>query len=152
MATTFEDLKKFGLQKEIDAESFYRRWANLVAGPDKLWPRAKVLLLELADEEANHQHFFENLKETDLVKDDMPKTFDLHLEEYSSPGLLKADACTKDVVLCAIERENTAIRFYTALAKLGGKARTIFDRLAEEEKGHKLRLEDFRNEHILAWD
>ena len=152
MATTFEDLVKFGIQKEIDAEKFYRRWANLVTGPDRFWPRAKVLLLELANEEVNHQHFFEDLKGTALAKGDIPDTFDLRREDYASPALLKADACTKDVVQCAIDREDTAIRFYNTLAGLGGKAQTIFERLAQEEKGHKQRLENFHNEHFLTWD
>ena len=152
MATNFDDLKKFGLQKEIDAESFYRRWADLVAGPDRFWPRAKVLLLELANEEANHQHFFEDLKETDLAKGDILDTFNLRIEDYASPAPLKADACTKDVVLRAIEREDAAIRFYNALAALGGKAQGVFGSLAEAEKAHKMRLEDFRKEHVLMWD
>ena len=152
MATTFGDIKKFGIQKEIDAESFYRRWAGLVTGPERFWPRAKVLLLELAEQETKHQHFFENLEDHNIATGDIPETFNLRSEEYSAPGELRPDASTRDVIYCAINRENAAINFYAALAKLEGKARKAFDRLGEEEKGHKLRLEEFYTNHLLSWD
>ena len=152
MATTFEDIKEFGIQKEIDSESFYRRWAGLVSGPDRFWPRAKVLLLELAEQETKHQDFFDDLEEHNIATGDIPETFNLRCEEYSAPGELSPDASTKDVIYCAISRENAAISFYAALAKLEGKGKTIFKRLAEEEKSHKLRLEEFYTNHLLSWD
>ena len=113
---------------------------------------AKVLLLELANEESKHQQLFSNLKETDLFPDGVPADFNLSLKEYAAPPAMKDDARTKDVVLCAIDRETRAIAFYTALAELGGNMRKPFEFLAEAERAHKRRLEEFRQEHILVWD
>jgi len=152
VAATFKDLIKFGVQKEMNAESFYRHWAGAMSGGDQPWPRAKTLLLQLADEENGHQSLFDTMKWTEVLKGDIPETLDVSVEDYSSTTELKADASVTDVVLCAISREDMAIRFYTTLAALGGNVGKIFEQLAEQEKDHKLRLENFHNEHLLTWD
>lgn len=57
MAMTFAELVNLGIEKESSTENFYRQWA-----PKAGESGARVLLSELADEEAKHRHFFENLK------------------------------------------------------------------------------------------
>ena len=66
MAMSFDDIVKLGLAKEKNAEEFYRQWASCLRTPDKLWSRAKVLLLSLAGEEQRHQEIFAKLKAANL--------------------------------------------------------------------------------------
>ena len=83
MTTTFKDIIKFGLQKEVDAELFYRRWAALMDSPDHSWPTAKALLLELADQEGLHQKLFDDINWGDLLRADIPDNFDVPLDDGS---------------------------------------------------------------------
>ena len=55
----------------------------------------------------------------------------------------------REEIETAIAREESAIRFYNDLAKLGSNMRGVFTNLAEQEKKHKERLETFLKEHIL---
>ena len=152
MAITFEEIVKLGLAKEKDAEDFYRRWASCLEAPDKVWSRAKGLLLSLAAEERKHQEIFEKLKATDLQPNGRAENFKLEVEERPAGEEMSSAAGTKEVIGVAMEREDRAMRFYSDLAKLGGNMRGVFSNLAEQEKKHKERLEAFLKEHVLAWD
>ena len=152
MPMSFADIVKLGLGKEKNAEDFYRRWASCLKAPEKLWSRAKVLLLSLATEEEKHQKIFEKLKAADLSLNGEGSDTELNAENYTSPEDIPSDAKTKEVIAAAIRREDQAIRFYSDLAKLGGNMRGIFSNLAQQEKKHKERLEAFLKEHVLAWD
>ena len=66
MAMSFEDIVQLDLAKEKNAEEFYRCWAGCLRSPEKLWSRAKVLLVSLAAEEQKHQEIFAKLKAADL--------------------------------------------------------------------------------------
>ena len=150
MPTTFKDIIKFGFQKEVDAESFYRRWAALMDTPDHPWPTAKALLLELAEQESRHHKLFDKIQWGELLRADIPENFDVPLDDDSPPAEPNPDALAKDVILYAIGREDRSMRFYTALAELGGEVGEMFGQLAREEREHKQRLESFQSEHRLA--
>lgn len=149
MAMSFADIVKFGLAKEKNAEEFYRCWANCLRDPDKLWSRAKVLLLSLATEEQKHQEIFEKINAADLNLSGKKDDSELNVENYALGKNLPNDAKTKDVIETAIGREDSSIRFYGDLADLGGNMRGVFANLAEQEKKHKERLETFLKEHVL---
>ena len=147
MAMTFAELVKLGVEKESQAEAFYRHWASKLENPG-----AKALLSDLAEQEVKHRVFFENLKETDIQQDQAPKVLDLHMSDYLVSREISEDSSTQDVLISAIHREANAIKFFTDLAAQGGKMRSTFENLAAEEKKHKLRLETFYDEYILTED
>ena len=62
MAMTFAELVQLGIKKESDTEAFYRYWAERLSDPG-----ARTLLDELAQEEAKHRVFFENLEDLKKV-------------------------------------------------------------------------------------
>ena len=148
MPMSFDDIVKLGLTKEKNAEKFYRQWADCLKTPDKLWSRAKVLLLSLAAEEQKHQEVFAKIKAADLNLSGEDSS-EMNPESYTFAVDIPSDAKTKEVVETAIAREEEAIRFYSDLAKLGGNMRGVFANLAEQEKKHKERLADFLKEHVL---
>ena len=147
MAMTFAELVKLGIQKESSAEEFYHRWASRLADPG-----ARTLLSELAEEEVKHRVFFEKLKKTDIRSGQAPKVLDLHMSDYLVCKEISDDSSTQDVLISAIHREANAIKFFTDLAAQGGKMRSTFEKLAAEEKKHKLRLETFYDDYILTED
>ena len=57
---------------------------------------------------------------------------------------------TQDILISAIKREDSAVKFFTDLSGQAGKLQSTFQRLAAEEKKHKLRLETFYDDHILS--
>ena len=152
MEIAFSDLVQLALTREQNSEAFYRRWAQRLEAPDNLWPRAKVLLLSLATEEARHQEILRKLKAIDLQPDGTDRTVELQVQDHPSPDDMPDGASTRDVIGAAIQREDRAVQFYADLTKLGGKLREVFGNLSQREKIHKQRLEDFCERHVLTWD
>ena len=152
MTMTFSEVVNLGLEKEKATEDFYQHWANRIEATDGLWPRARVLLLSLAREEGEHQKIFEKFKAIELQPDGSAKELNLQVEDYAPPTDMASSACTKEVIEAAIASEETAIRFYSDLAKVGGSMRGTCEQLAKQEKSHKRRLEDFMKEHPLELD
>jgi rubrerythrin len=56
----------------------------------------------------------------------------------------------QDVLIVAIEREESACNFCKALSELigNGSHRTVFESLADEEKHHKTRLQNMYDDHF----
>ena len=147
MAMTFDELVQAGIQKETDTEAFYRYWAQQLTDPG-----ARVLLSELAQEEVKHRIFFEKLKETDIQPGKTDQVLDLHIGDYLLPEEIAKGSSVQDVLISAIHREESAIKFFSDLAAQAGNMRATFERLAGEEKKHKLRLETFYDDNILTED
>ena len=147
MAMTFAELVQLGIKKESDTQAFYLYWAQRSADPG-----ARVLLSELAQEEFKHRVFFENFKETDLQRSGPAEVLDLHIGDYLVEKEISEDSSIQDVLISAIHREESAIRFFEYLSGRGGTMQPTFERLAGEEKKHKLRLETFYDDNILTED
>ena len=147
MAMTFAELVKLGVQKESDAEAFYRHWASSLSDPG-----ARALLSELAEEEIKHRIFFENLKETDMQQGQAPQVLDLHMSDYLISKDISEQSSVQDVLISAIQREANAIKFFTNLAAQNSQMRATFEKLAAEEKKHKLLLETYYDDNILTED
>ncbi len=115
-------------------------------------PGAQTLLSELAEEEIKHRVFFENLKQTDIQPGQPAEVLDLHIGDYLLAEEISQDSSIQDVLISAIHREESAIRFFEYLVGQGGTMQPTFERLAGEEKKHKLRLETFYDDNILTED
>ena len=147
MPMTFAELVQLGAKKESETESFYLSWADRLVNPG-----AKVLLSELAEEEAKHREFFENLEQGAFQQGQTPAVLDLHIADYLLDRELREDSDIQDVLIHAIHRETTAIKFFTDLAGQSGPMRSTFERMVAEESKHKLRLETFYDDNILTED
>ena len=147
MAMTFVELVKLGIQKESEAEAFYRYWAGKLTDAG-----GQNLLSELADEEIKHRIFFENLKESDMQQGPATDVMDLHMSDYLVSDEISEESSIQDVLIGAIKREANAIKFFTDLAGQSGAMRSTFEKLAAEEKKHKLRLETYYDDNILTED
>jgi len=113
---------------------------------------ARALLSELAEEEIKHRIFFENLKETDVQQGQAPQVLDLHISDYLISEEISEQSGVQDVLISAIHREANAIKFFTDLAAQSSQMRATFEKLAAEEKKHKLLLETYYDDNILTED
>lgn len=137
------DILELAMEKERDEENHYRRLAER-AGVKGL----KKIFLFLADEEAKHCIAISKLKDeppkeiTDAEAVSEAEAFFEEMEESEEP--LDFDQSQVDIYEDALEQERKGWQFYLDKAEEthDESLRTIFMKLAEEERKHKLILEN----------
>lgn len=127
---------KFAVEKEKEAEVFYRKWAEEAQDPG-----VRQLFSELASWERGHAEKLSRIKPEELAPQGTApqdlKISDLLLEVPASPDMTLTEA-----LVVAMKREQASVELYEGLAALGGPAKGLFSALAEEERRHKRLLED----------
>jgi rubrerythrin len=140
---TVEGIIQRAIQVEEDAYSFYTEASEMV----KL-PHVRDMLNELAGEEVKHKEKLEELLAGDnteqiIAAGQSHKIQDLKLADYlvvSQP--LNEDATFQEVLIIAMQREKNAYDFYNLMAGLASEAaKDLFQFLAQEELGHKNKIE-----------
>ena len=126
---------KFAVEKEKEAEAFYRKWAEEAQGPG-----VRQLFSELASWERGHAEKLSRIKPEELAPQGTApqdlKVSDLLVEVPASPDMTLTEA-----LVVAMKREQASVRLYEGLAALGGPMKGLFAALAEEERRHKRLLE-----------
>ena len=138
---TAEGIIQRAIQVEENAYSFYTGVSEMV----KL-PHVKDMLNELAGEEVKHKEKLEDLLAGDteqiIATGQSQKIQDLKLAEYLVAPPLDEDATIQDVLMIAMQREKNAHEFYNLMAGLASEAaQDLFQFLAQEELGHKNKVE-----------
>lgn len=138
---TAEGIIQRAIQVEENAYSFYTEASEMV----KL-PHVKDMLNELAGEEVKHKEKLEDLLAGDteqiIATGQSQKIQDLKLAEYLVAPPLDEDATIQDVLMIAMQREKNAHEFYNLMAGLASEAaQDLFQFLAQEELGHKNKVE-----------
>jgi len=140
-----QEVLDFAIEKEKEAEAFYRTWAAVVGTPGVV-----ALFAELAATEHGHVEMLSRITPDDLVKGTSTEVSDLKLSELlidveASPGMSFQEA-----MIVAMKREESAAALYDELAGLGGETESLFQALAAEERKHKRLLESEYDEHVLT--
>jgi hypothetical protein len=105
------------------------------------------MLSELAGEEVKHKEKLEGLLAGDteqiVAAKQRQKIQDLKLADYLVAPPLDEGATIQDVLMTAMQREKNSHEFYNLMAGMSasGSARDIFQFLAQEELGHKNKVE-----------
>ena len=110
-------------------------------------PLAKDLLRDLALDELNHKHILEKafFEETVLLHDrGIKEGPSMKFSSLFKEDPLSSDATAQDVMLYAIHDEKRAVDFYNRMREQCGGApmEKMFKRLAQDEEGHLVRLEE----------
>jgi rubrerythrin len=124
--------------KEVEAKTLYELYARKVQ--DK---QSKKLLQELAQEELGHKQILEK------IDPDKPGTFTKptiaksEFADFTERAEMTKEATMQEVLRFAIGEEVDAFNFYTSILPFAGdeKTRNLLNRIANEEKKHKQRLE-----------
>jgi rubrerythrin len=150
---TVEKALQVGVTMETGAYNLYSNMAKKAKNPG-----SKKLLQDLAGDEKKHKEYFEAaLKDPKKVMNeakvgDLKKVMDLKVSDPLKEEGLSADASYQDTLIFAAKSEQTAVDFYSALAKAYsahplGKMWADFARM---EQGHKLKLEKEYDDVVLA--
>jgi rubrerythrin len=136
----------FAIQREIEAAEGYGRMAERSSSAP-----ARELLLDLQKEERKHEEILRDMAEGRLVPlfhRDVP---DLKISDYVIEEPLDAESGFQDLLIYAARKEAKAVALYTDLRSRVDDAETrrLFDFLIQEERGHKLRLEQEYERRVL---
>ena len=106
---------------------------------------AKELLKELAGQEIKHAEKLKILKGKGLAKQQwhQGKITDLKISEYLTGGETLEGAGLQDTLIFAMKREEESVGFYRQMMGMmrEEKAKELCTNMANEELGHKRRLE-----------
>jgi rubrerythrin len=131
--STLEQAVRNGIDIELAAERFYRLLADSTEEMD-----AKIFLLKMADQEAEHARRIEDLGKG-LDVGDLPR--------FSESGIESVETCPEwafvdgigypDALQVALQNEEHAAMFYGALADgTKGRIKTFFHQLTLDEEQH----------------
>jgi rubrerythrin len=145
---TIHDALDMAIKEEIKAYALYSNLSKKVENPG-----TKSMLTELADQEKGHQKLLEG-----ITGDEVQNRLGQNIPSESSDitnfmvgTILKEDATPREAIVYAIKAEQKAFDFYTALGDnlTDPSLKELFAKLASEEKGHKIKLEDEYEEHFM---
>ncbi len=140
-ALTIKDALHIAISEEIKAYNLYTRISEQVSSAG-----AKAMLTELAAQEKAHQQFLESLVKQDDIRqlgEAIPRQ-SMGIAEFLAPSKpLDENASIQEVMIFAIKEEEKANKFYIEMQAqfAGTEAEAVFRRLADEEQGHKIKLE-----------
>ena len=139
---TVEGIIQRAIRFEEDAYNFYTGASEMV----KL-PHVRDMLNELAGEEVKHKEKLEGLLAGDteqiVAAKQRQKIQDLKLADYLVASPLDEGATIQDVLMTAMQREKNSHDFYNLMAGIAASesAKDLFQFLAQEELGHKNKVE-----------
>lgn len=136
----------FAIQQEIEAAESYGRMAER-----SRLAASRALLLDLQGEERKHEEILRDLAEGRLVPLFHQAVPDLMISEYVVEEPVDADSGFQDLLILAAKKEAKSAALYTELrARVSDpEHRRLFDFLIQEEREHKLRLEQEYERHVL---
>ncbi len=144
-----QDVLRTAIQREIDAYNLYSTAADSVETP-----HAKDLLKDLATQELGHRNRLESLLAGNvfrvLTRTQQKKFVDLKITDYLTEEPLSSSSDFQDILIVAGKREKASFELYSALARIANDAETtkLFSFLANEELGHKHRVESLYDELV----
>jgi rubrerythrin len=148
-ARTFGSLTEvldFAIRREIEAAEGYGRMARRSRHPE-----VKALLLDLQREEQGHEKLLRDLAEGRLAAWTGRQVADLKISDYTVDEPVGEESSLQDLLLFAAKKEAVAVALYTVLGQRAEDPdhRRLFEFLVQEERSHKLRLEQEYESHIL---
>ena len=134
---SIDDVLDFAISREIEAQDFYLRLADIVETPEM----AKVLS-DLASEELEHKAKLQAVKAGQISIDE-EKVGNLGITDHVKSIEPHSKMSYVDMLVVGMKKEETSRKLYSDLAKViqNQELREIFLKLAQDEAEHKLRFE-----------
>ena len=143
---SLSEIIEYAISKEREAQATYSEVAEKARHPS-----SRTMLAEMAEAEEAHEKALRDLDVSKLPEMPAEKTEDLRIAEFLKEVELKPDSDFQEIIIYAIKREEVARDFYDALAKdcENPDAKKLFELLAEQELGHKRKLETIYDDEVL---
>lgn len=143
---TFEEIRRFAIDKEIRSFEFYTRAGEMAA-----YSGSRELFSDLAKEEEGHRKLLEGFTMDKVVAAEIMPIPNLKISEYMTDVSWRPDLSYADILRFAMKMEERALTLYTDLAGSAedGQVKKLFTFLAGQEAKHKLRLEKTYDDEIL---
>lgn len=143
---TFEDFIEFAIKREEEAIKAYGDIARIAKTPG-----IKKLLLDLQEEERNHKKLLQDITEEKVESLEIKEVDDLKISDYLVEELPSPDMNFQDLLILAAKKEQKAVDLYSDLERKVSKKelKKLFEFLIQQEKSHKLKLEEEYEKHVL---
>jgi len=143
---TFEDFIEFAIKREEEAIKAYGDIAGIAKAPG-----LKKLLLDLQEEERNHKKLLQDITEEKIESLEIKEVTDMKISDYLIEEPPSADMNFQDLLILAAKKEQKAVDLYSDLARKVSKKelKKLFEFLIQQEKSHKLKLEEEYEKHVL---
>lgn len=147
--TNFQDILDFAIKREEEAIEGYGKMRDIAKTPG-----IEKLLVELQEEEKKHKDLLENVDLDKIESLEVHEVTDLKISDYLVEEPLSAEMTFQDLLIFAAKKEQKAVELYTKMGQKAGseELRKLFEFLIEQEKTHKLKLEDEYEKHVMEWD
>lgn len=145
--STIEDILEFALEKE---DASYRLYKS--AAKTSINLSAKKLFEEMAQQEANHKRFIQQLDREKIERYKSRQTPDLKISEYLVDIPYREDMTYQEILVYSMKSEEKACRLYAEAETMTDdpELKKLFRMLANEEKKHKFYLESLYDDKVLT--
>jgi rubrerythrin len=142
----FKAIMGFAIEREREAVEFYQDLQERTR-----FSSQKDMLKDLEMMERGHITVLTNLQDRGAENIDHKHVEDLQISEYLVKEEPQGDLSYQDILIVAMKREEASKNLYAdlALRYKGTEMEGIFNRLAAEETGHKLKFEKLYDDEIL---
>ena len=144
--SSFQEIINFAIEREKEA---YKAYGKMIERAET--PGLRKLLSELQAEEKGHKRLLQNISKEKIESFKIKEVEDMKITDSLAEEKPSEDMNFQGLLILAAKKEKKAIDLYTSLGK---KAKTeelkkLFDFLVQQEKTHKLRLEEEYERHVL---
>lgn len=148
-AQTFKKIIGFAIKREEEAVRTYGDYSRKAKTPG-----LKKLLVELQGEERNHKKLLQNITKEKVGALEIKEVTDLKISDYLVEEKPSAEMSFQDVLILAAKKEQKSAKLYADLKKKVKKPdlKKLFEFLVQQEKSHKLKLEEEYEKHVMEWD
>ncbi len=143
---TFEDFIEFAIKREEEAIKAYGDIAGIAKTPG-----LRKLLLDLQEEERNHKKLLQDITKEKVESLEIQEADDLKISDYLVEESPSPDMNFQDLLILAAKKEQKAVDLYSDLERKASEKelKKLFKFLIQQEKSHKLILEEEYEKHVL---
>lgn len=142
----FEDFVEFAIKREEEAIKAYGDIAGIAKTPG-----LKKLLLDLQEEERHHKQLLQDITKEKIESLEIKEVADLKISDYLVEEPPSPDMNFQDLLILAAKKEQKAVDLYSDIEKKvkEEELKKLFQFLVQQEKTHKLKLEEEYEKHVL---
>lgn len=142
-----DEIIKQAVVKEQESFEFYKNALEVVTDAG-----ARQLIDELAKEELGHKSQLENFKPGDLKDYELKKIRDLRISDFLVEKEITDQSGFQGVLIKAMKKEQHAYEFFNKMVETVDDAdvKKLFEVMANEELGHKNKLEKYYDDVVYA--